>query len=746
MSSSSHRTSKVGYLPVFLLLDRLTLGTDGCNDSPKTAQDFGIEKHGFKLPPPFYPRKSPPAAISTDFSSTNGQALVQEHEYTAGAHIRGITQQSPNKNPIPLRPIAPSFHAHPTPPSDHTGSLTASPSKNHGLAHPISFQPTPPLDTTPSPASPKHHDYNSSQNISFYPQPSSSTDKSPQMQVAYQGYAFGPPQLEYSPHNYEFQASESSPIPCNVYVSPGQHYDPQSPYYGQPPRFPVHGPHPTLTPSATPFEVIPQQWGLFPGHPAPSTANGFIPTVSMPSDTRSHHRSVSQSLLKSDTSAHHDVENDARVASSDDVFEMDLWRAARIDNLHRATQSRSSNSSIHNPLAEHILLNFNNEDYADCKVLLSHEDHRFPQTEWSLSTLILAQSPKLRDMLMTTESYTDGKQLLHLRLTDRFVTPQAMDSALRVFYGESPQNFNGLHGSAQLAITKPEVSASWMANTLAYTAAGCLLRSEIIVLRGLQVASKILDWSNLEVALSFGLESGLGRERNSSAGVVPAYSPHLPRDADISPSSRTLFTPSSGSYSIGRSSSHHSSGPESPPENARPTDPRSAFDLLLHSLGFIKDNMPATWEFDASARPLADVDRLPVTAESRSPLSKSRLSQIQFGDHPSEAIAKSSDLNVLMSSIVLSLPFIWLDMLLKSVRGPITQHIGAIIKERERRRHIVLQSQSVSDTQRFAAKDYEWVEVGHEESVEINDVGEVCLARTYTGISRDPPTPSKAEA
>ena len=723
----------------FSLLSRtpLKILTDGGQTLPNATQDFGIEKYGFKLPPPFYPRKPPPAVISTEFSTMNEHVnVLQEPLQTLD---KGDDPEPHQKyflvNGLPLRPTAASFHAHPTPPSDSATSPTASSYKGHGLAQSISFhpQPTPPTDETPSPTSLPYQENGPTQNISFYPQPLSSHDTSPTHSM-YQGYSYGPAPSAYSPSTFALhQASNpSEPQPG----APEQYYDPRLSYYAQPSNYPILGSHPPLTP-----ESMPQHWNfLHESRPSTSTGGGYIPMDPVPLDIQSHYRSVSQSTLRSDSPSRANINGRLQRAhtNSGNTYELALERTKILDRLPHVTELSPSSR---NPLTEYVLQNFNNENYADCRLHLTHHFDRFAETEWFLSRLLLAQSPILRDLLQLAEVDEDGKKVVPLKLTDRFITPTSMDSALRVFYGESPLFFTGASASAQSAKSKAEVSTSWMAESLAYAASGCLLHLELVVLRGLQIASKILDWDNLEVALSFGLESGLEREWNVSAGVIPAYGPLLPRATDTSPSSRVLITPGSSSDPVVEVSSNH----DSSSETHQQPDPHSAFDLLLQCLRFVKNNFPSSWEFDVSARPLAEVDRLPVTAESRSPLSKSRLSRIQFGDHPSEATTKSGDHNVLISTILLSLPFIWLDNLLKSVGEPISRNLGLIIKERERRRQIVLQSQSAPDRQRFAARKHEWAEAGYEEYVESGNNDGIYLMRRYAGISHKSSEPSMTE-
>jgi hypothetical protein len=418
-------------------------------------------------------------------------------------------------------------------------------------------------------------------------------------------------------------------------------------------------------------------------------------------------------------------------ASQDEAHESKLWRMERLNRVQGIPETGSFSNV---PLVAYLKQNFNLPEFADCQLTITHRHERYNKTGWFLSSLLLAQSPKLREILQISQPGADGRRLIAMTLTDRFITPGSVESALRVCYGESPQTFTGTNSEDQYTMSKAQFLVPWMTEALSYAATGCLLQLDGVTLRGLDVATKILDWENLEAALSFGLESDFERGRSDSAAVVPAYrSLH-----DFNGTRTTSFASSAPRFkkSSAPETPDHPTGSTTSSEDYQQPPPQSAFDLLMHCLRFITHNFPGSWQLDVSARPLADVDRLPATPESRSPLSKSRFSGIQFGDLPSEAATKSTDRNTLISTILLSLPFIWLDYLLKSVEEPIRQNMTFIVKERERRRQIVLQSESIAWEQREAAKDYEWAEAGYEEFVEESKEGELKLSRKYTGIAR----------
>lgn len=484
---------------------------------------------------------------------------------------------------------------------------------------------------------------------------------------------------------------------------------------------------------------MPQQWNYPNGYSQPAPWEyGYPPTDAQLQQPDSRHHSTSPSTLKSDrlTSGHGDLPDTAVLPNPEDSIETNPWRSTTLGTLRHAPANGLETPSS---LVEYLLENLNNEEYADCRLNMIHENNRFAKADWSLSSLLIARSPRLRDTLRVSMPGEDGKRIIRLEVQGRFITPKSVEAALRVCYGEPTNAFTGANPHELISAPKANVSASSMDDCLDYVATGCILQLKEAALQGLEVASKILNWENLEAAVSFGLESVRQRGENASAAVIEVSNyirigadyTYLASEGDPSPSSCALFTPPS------------QQGPENaaelmPPERRYGPPVQSAYDLLIHCLRYIRDNFPTSWELDVTARPLADVDRLPVTRNSRSPLSRSRLGHIQFGQMPSEVEKGSSNPDVLISTIVLSVPFLWLNFILKTMGEPICRNLVSIVNERERRRHIILQSEDVNKKQRMVADAYEWGEAGFEESVKIADDGGMILSRRFTGIAGGP--------
>ncbi|MDI1485886.1 MAG: hypothetical protein OHK93_004075 [Ramalina farinacea] len=386
------------------------------------------------------------------------------------------------------------------------------------------------------------------------------------------------------------------------------------------------------------------------------------------------------------------------------------------------------------PLGLHVLQNFDVAAFADCRVVIVHTANRFPPMRLSLHSLILARSPTLRGLFANGHySYDfDGLKLIVLRLSDPFSTPFALDFAFRVLYGTAASDFTGPNFIARYR-TKAEYSLTWMMESLAFASAGCLLQLMPVKLRGLEIASKIVNWDNIEQALSYALDSvnfGLG-------GTLPARLPENVYSANnsVSSATATILTPATS-----QDSSKSSPEATSLKNAADDYSKRSAHfhitcaeDLLRHCIHYVTEHVSDQWQFDCTAKPLRHLNRLPSTDESKSTQAKARLSKIQFGDLPMETSSPISSQDSLISSLVISLPFIPFKALVDLGNEAIQRTLPDIVREREARRKILLQSHSVSQAEKEAAMHSDWSEVAYTERVDVVD-GRSTLGRAYTGL------------
>ena len=392
-------------------------------------------------------------------------------------------------------------------------------------------------------------------------------------------------------------------------------------------------------------------------------------------------------------------------------------------------------SSSDTSLSSYIMRNFNNAAFADCRLLLTHTNGRFLPTRFSAHSLLIARSPLIHSLLVNGQySYDfDGLKLIHLHLNDRFVTPSALEAALRTCYGEHVSSFTGSTTKARPPRSKAEFSVTWMSESLAFAASGQLLEIKGAVLRGLEIAGKIINWDNLEYALSFSLEVGECFRKSPPASVL-SQGVSSPVDDSDSSTTNAILTPNTSQDSPRTS---FGSSVDNPKDiRIGPFSLDYADSLLLRCLQFIATHFPYSWDFDHAARPLPYVDRLPTTSESKSSLAKSRLSRIQFGDLPPEMASQPSSHDSFISSILLSLPFKSLKILVDLENRAIKPCLQSIVEERERRRGIFLQSLDAGAPEREAARHNEWNELRHKEYVEYIQ-GEPRLARSHFAVQKE---------
>lgn len=619
------------------------------------------------------------------------------------------------------------FHSNPTPPIDSVLSPTDSSYQGYGHVPYKDFQlnPTPPRDTTPSPTEVSCPDYNHIPSSSFetqsvlpsYPPP-------PSAYSFYQGYSYGDVQPIFSPQAESTSCQRSStqseydidlPAGNESEVLPSFRYQMKN----GPPSIPSSTSQEPLSSESkdtvTSAEILPL--GL-------AQVDGFHREYSRCHSLGFHHRASSQSIEDSDDELSLAGQAESGLANLplERGVQYEVWRHEILASLDQAQQNAPLNIS---PLTDYLAQEFNTTEHADCRLRIFHEIRMCDIADFLLHSLLIDQSPLLRGLRKSTMAQENGITPLRIRTRNRFITPLAIETALQACYGRSLVEYKGSSTEICSSKSSVEVSTSWMNNGLALAASGYLFQLETVISRGLQIASSILNWENIEKALSFAMDGGLGSEWDPDSSFR-ATTESLP--FQISDDTITGDTPRSSEAVANRSNVQYDE-PSSPHHGGYS---RGANHLLLQSLNYILSNFPGSWELDITARPLADIDRLPMTGGGRSPLATSRLSQIQFGDHPSEQ-AKSYDVNIMLSSLLLSLPFSLfkyiLDRLDETTRS---RSINPIVDERERRRRQAVKCESISWSQRQEAADG-WAQAGWEESVGLEN-SRLCLQRKWVGF------------
>lgn len=443
-----------------------------------------------------------------------------------------------------------------------------------------------------------------------HPQSSRSFISASPAQSTYEGYTIsGAPHmihsrtdsLSYRHHPSTTTTMENHP-PHNFFQFQHQHFE----------VIPQFGSHLPITPSATPSN-------------SGSQKQGFSPTAKVEPSTSMDH-------------------NGAAKRSGQDRSTKQIspkykeWCVRTLEIL----QETNDPSIFPYPLSTHLLNNFNYPAFADCELYISHANNRFDPAVVSLHTLLVAQNEKLLELLHHAEIREDGKKQILLNVYDQYTNPDALKAALKVCYGERPSKNVGY--PEELA-SELEISTTWMENALALAAAGHLLGMIGIAHRGEQIASIVLDWDNLERALSFAMDASIRRVWGSST--------------------------SSSSF------------------------PSNASELLLSCLYFIISNVSENTRLDFTAKSMSSIDRLPAVPQSQPQSSRSRLSRIKFGDLPNEAVEPFSNHDILASSILFSVPFAHLKFILDRLPSNVNNKITKlVVEERERRRHQVLNTRT----------------------------------------------------
>lgn len=620
---------------------RPILRTDGDSrkePSDKTPQDQGIRNSNREgQPEGITVIESPGATAPQTALSTPASATAEDSLATSPAIPSALDPQTPpfvpeasrapletveiaecnsnldNELDVPSKQTDPqvqyplqtttSWMSYQTPPDDSVNSSIQHPEYTHGHPTPLFYDPAAPYNH-PNVNPAVYYGYGHSHGLSFYPQSSQSYASASPVQSSYEGYA-----IATTPHvsrprpdapSYQRHASSSS---IRRFPNPPGYpsYQPQVQY---PPSLPQFGSHLPITPSATPPSS-----GSHKQAPSPTDEYGQDTSAEEHDAVDSH----DQDKVSGEVSQNYKDWCDRTVGSLKEEME----------------------ASVHpSILLNHLTDNFNNPVFADCELYISHVSHRFEPVVVSLHSLLIAQNPKLKELLQSAEIREDGKKQILLAVEDQYTTPGALKIAIKVCYGERLTQYIGYPGDLT---SEAEISRAWMEDALALAAAGHLLGMTGVAHRGEQIASVVLDWHNLEQALSFAMDTNVARAWGSSDGSLDF--------------------------------------------------PRNEGELLLSCLTFVVGNISENTILDLAAKSLPSIDRLPVVPDTQPQSSRSRLSKIQFGDLRLETPEIASEHDVLVSRILVSLSFVHFQFILDRIPVSVNCRIAnAVIEEREKRR------------------------------------------------------------
>ncbi|MCJ1438590.1 hypothetical protein MMC27_007980 [Xylographa pallens] len=305
-------------------------------------------------------------------------------------------------------------------------------------------------------------------------------------------------------------------------------------------------------------------------------------------------------------------------------------------NLRSTLDPSDNGQSTLSNLGSYILGQFGNPSYADCILHLV-----FGNQEDTLMThgLLIAQSPTLRGLLESVTTFnTQGRREIWLTSDDPFLTIPAVLAGLQTYYGKSlshePRYIRDIH------------------TALAYFAGGRLLQMARMQEIGLAALFELLRFDNIELGFQCALYTKTGEASGKEEEIFVA------KEAD------THF-------------SKHSAQ-------------RKLMDMVIH---FIVLMFPDAFVFDPSAPAFLELGGFPqaqALEQKNLPLNPELLN-IRFGDFPTNGYSKPSQESVILSRLLLSLPFAPLRNVLNSLSLPVSRQIvEPIVEERERRRLGVL--------------------------------------------------------
>ncbi|KAJ1337775.1 hypothetical protein MN608_00631 [Microdochium nivale] len=288
---------------------------------------------------------------------------------------------------------------------------------------------------------------------------------------------------------------------------------------------------------------------------------------------------------------------------------------------------------------------FDNAELSDCILELVYVDGRRPSVKLSGHKVILCRSPTIKQQAMLARRHSPTASSIVIHANDRFLRSDSWWMAVQRLYLHPLLNLPPRAGNANSKVDYAGDNGDRFEFCLGYAAAGYLLKMQDVLFRGLHMASELLNWSTVEIALAFVLTNT--RQR------------HTDYNADPEASSRTYVE-----WEYGY-------GPET----------RILIDAIIN---FLISAFPSNFELDTSAvapATYARIPSLPTTSTSSSPsdtsapaiargsnshhrAKPSRLGNIKFGDlpltdasDPQGPTSQPSPYSSIISRVLLNLPF-----------------------------------------------------------------------------------------
>ncbi|KAI1004103.1 hypothetical protein K3495_g4106 [Podosphaera aphanis] len=356
-------------------------------------------------------------------------------------------------------------------------------------------------------------------------------------------------------------------------------------------------------------------------------------------------------------------------------------------------------------LNQYLSSQFSDPTFADCTIELRYSDDRAAPIRIPGHSLIFARSITLKNMILASrkQSNVSTSKTLYIESDDRFLCTDGFYIAMHRLYGNplldiGPLVRVGPSGLYQTSSAHTSVERFNLA--LGYAAAGHLLKLDVVVNRGCEIAGFALNWTTLERALDFALDGGLESQYTAEGW--------LQRSSDAT-------------Y-----------GP--------------CVNIILHRvIEFICHNFPPSFQINTLVNEAMFVPRLPNISIRRQFSPSLRLGLIKFGDHTTEESQRNGifQSSFVLSRVLINLPWDLLRCIFEFPRLISTsgdtvhrhQILSSLIQEREKRRLKVYNS-GISNAER-RARNKEWNAVGWREEVsEIHNNENISkLTRSWVGFS-----------
>lgn len=375
-------------------------------------------------------------------------------------------------------------------------------------------------------------------------------------------------------------------------------------------------------------------------------------------------------------------------------------------------------------LADYVISQLGKRDFADYILELSHAGHLFHFLSLPAHGLLLARSPKIRSLMamqhVSLAHPVTYPKVLNVLVSDKFMKSSSVFvEAVARLYGAPLINAVSLerltYPESEQDLSRPLATLK-MRTILSYAAAGHFLQLEDVISCAVDIAADNMDWGNINQALAFALEGGVGLASSQVENAGENGSSTSSQEEMNGKLDYTAATPVYGNYSDR---------------------------LLTHTLKFIVANIPVSFQLLPTVSQSPDFPRLPSIADPKDRRSDSRLSHIRFGAMTLEQDSSPGQDTVSISSVLISLPFSLLKHILE--HHGLRQRLGwvavsdmakSVIGEREARR------QRVVDMSDDPVDERLWNNVCWTEAVEAQSPSGLKILRRFLDIQT--PTSSRS--